>query len=84
MNTDKPFRANDDTSAIQPPEMNTTKSPAEIPIRRWTVTRIVHELYDVEARTRKEALDKAEDPHTVYIKGERAVLNKLANAKASP
>ena len=45
------------------------------PLRRWIVTRVVHEYFEVVARTAKEAKDEALDPHSVSIKQETAVLH---------
>ena len=41
--------------------------------RLWRVVRFVREEYQVEAATRQEALDAAQDPHSIMITRETCV-----------
>ena len=44
--------------------------------KRWTVRRIIIELYMVDAPTKQAALDNAQEPYAVMVKSESAKLHK--------
>lgn len=53
----------------------TAPVPVQPVVRRWCVTRVVHEYFQVFAVSRQEAKDKAEDPSSVAIVRESATLS---------